>query len=90
MCVEPLLVQFGVPSRRLSRGLGQVTLAEGSVTNPLCRDAISRSLAYKERMLLIRKQTHCVSSIAVPYTLLSAEVKRLLRYTLYSLPTRPC
>jgi hypothetical protein len=75
MCEEPILAQFGAPSRHLSV-LRQATLAEVNITDPLCPDVISRSTAYKEKILPIRKQPYCVNCIAVPYTPLSAEDKR--------------
>jgi hypothetical protein len=85
MCEKPILAQFGVSSH-LSR---RATLAEVSITDPLRRDVISRSPAYKEKMLQIRQPTRCVNCIAVPYMSLSAVVKRLLHYIVYLLPHIP-
>jgi hypothetical protein len=65
-------------------GLRETTEAEIRSTKPLYWDEISRPPAYKEKMLPIRQQLHCVNCIAITYTSLSAEVKKILRYILTS------
>ena len=55
------MAQFGVSSRHLSRRAKASYTSQVSITDPLCRDVISRSPAYKEIMLPIRQQPHCLT-----------------------------
>jgi len=86
MCEETILAQFRVSSLHLSRRAKASYTSRNQLYQPVvprCDFEISRIQGKK--MLPIRQQPHCVNCIAVPYTLLSAKVNRLLRYIAYLL-----
>jgi hypothetical protein len=80
MCEKPILAQFTVPSRNLSRRAKASDTSRNQHYRPYVSRCDFEIFCLQGTMLPIRQRLHCVNCIAVPYKSLSAEVKRRLRY----------